>query len=89
MVVSLSVVLFLMCVSMAVGLIQNRERLARLETELNHMDKNYTNLLSQLHEKDVQVVFAKQMPANEPETPDIAVAETEDAIIIEEEPKEK
>ena len=92
LVVSLSVVLFLMCVSMAVGLIQNRERLARLETELNHMDKNYTNLLSQLQEKDVQVVFAEteDVIANEPqETPDIAVEETEDAIIIEEEPKEE
>ncbi|NLK97324.1 MAG: LysM peptidoglycan-binding domain-containing protein [Epulopiscium sp.] len=92
LVVSLSVVLFLMCVSMAVGLIQNRERLARLETELNHMDKNYTNLLSQLQEKDVQVVFAETEDAiaNEPqETPDIAVEETEDAIIIEEEPKEE
>ncbi|HHW67502.1 MAG: hypothetical protein PWP07_153 [Epulopiscium sp.] len=89
---SLSVVLFLMCVSMAVGLIQNRERLARLETELSHMDANYNNLLSQLQEKDLQVVFAETEEAalNETkETPEIAVKETEDAIIVEEQAKEE
>lgn len=96
LVASLSIVLFLMCVSMAVGLIQHRERLARLETELGYMDENYNNLLSQLQEKDVQVVFAetenaikKEAKDETKETPDIVVEETEDAIIVEEQAKEE
>lgn len=82
----LSIVLFLMCVSMAVGLIQHRERLSKLETELNDMDSNYTDLLSQLKEEDVQVVFAENETAAAPleETSDMVVEETEDTIIVEE-----
>ncbi|WP_058485902.1 LysM peptidoglycan-binding domain-containing protein [Defluviitalea phaphyphila] len=55
----LSLVLFLMCITMAIGLIHHRERLSRLEKELNNMDSNYTNLFNQLNEEDVQVVFAE------------------------------
>lgn len=60
LVTALSLVLFLMCVTMAIGLIQHRERLAKLESELNNMGSNYDNLLSQLNQENLQVVFAEE-----------------------------
>jgi len=60
MVTTLSCVLFLMCATMAVNLIQYKERLARLETELDHIGSNYSDILKRLDKENLQVVFAEE-----------------------------
>lgn len=73
LVTALSIVLFLMCVTMAVGLIQHRDRLAKLENELDSIDSSYTSLLTQLSHENVQVVFA--------ETEEIVPADTHKEVL--------
>ena len=91
LVTALSSVLFLMCSTMAVSLIQYRERLAKIESQLNNVGSNYSDILSRLEEENLQIVFAEEN-IEDIEVP-IAeevnkTSETEDLIIISEELEE-
>lgn len=57
---SLSAVLFLVCFIMGAGLIQNDDRISKLEEQLAAIDNSYKFLLSQIKEDKTQSVFAAQ-----------------------------
>lgn len=61
---SLSAILFLVCFIMGAGLIQNEDRISKLETQLNSIDNSYQFLLTQIKEDKVQSVFGSQTSAN-------------------------
>lgn len=57
---SLSFVLFLVCFIMGAGLIQNDDRISRLEDELAAIESSYKYILSQVKEDKAQTVFGGQ-----------------------------
>lgn len=57
---SLSAVLFLVCFIMGAGLIQNDDRITKLEDQLAAIDNSYKYLLAQIKEDNTQSVFAAQ-----------------------------
>ncbi len=57
---SLSAVLFLVCLLMGIGLIQNGDRISRLETQLKNIDGAYKNVVAQIKADKAHSVFAAQ-----------------------------
>lgn len=58
--VSLSAVLFLVCFVMGAGLIQNQDRITRMEDELVRLSTAYKNLFVQMNAEGTASVFAAQ-----------------------------
>jgi nucleoid-associated protein YgaU len=65
---SLSAVLFLVCLLMGIGLIQNGDRISRLESQLKNIDGAYKNVVAQIKADKAQPVFAAQTPEQYPTT---------------------
>lgn len=62
---SLSAVLFLVCFIMGAGLVQNDDRIRKIENQLTDMDNSYKFLLNQVSENGTQSVFAQNNSSTE------------------------
>jgi len=74
---SLSFVLFLVCFIMGAGLIQNDDRISKIEQQLDNIDNSYKYLLTVVKQDNSQNVFAAQDIQNQTTTKEEQEAKTE------------
>lgn len=84
---SLSAILFLVCFIMGAGLVQNDDRISKLEAKLNTMDNSYQYLLSQIKDDNVQSVFAAQSQSTMPQVIEDKQTSATEALQIKTEPE--
>ena len=81
MLVSLSALLLVICFIMGIGLIQNEDRITRLESSLSDLSTAYNNAISQIKSGGSEPVFAAQNDVIAEPTPAVLIEENGNELL--------